>query len=59
MADRQTGGTTQGAPPTPVSPTQTGDQGGETHLSLAVKSVFWLILVPAAVLLMAKWLLQP
>jgi hypothetical protein len=34
-------------------------QSGETNLSLALKALFWFILVPAAVVLTAKWLLQP
>ena len=40
-------------------------QSGETNLSLAVKSIFWLILVPAGLLygvkllLQSNWLIQP
>ncbi|HEV8713915.1 MAG TPA: hypothetical protein VGX03_13950 [Candidatus Binatia bacterium] len=40
-------------------PPQSGGQSGETGWSLALKSIFWLIIVPAAVMLLVKWFLQP
>lgn len=43
---------------TPAPPPPSEEQAGETHLSLAVKSIFWLILLPVGVLLLIRWLLQ-
>ncbi len=43
--------------PSPAS--QPAGRSGETGWSLALKSIFWLIIVPAAVMLLVKWFLQP
>ncbi|MGE0824985.1 MAG: hypothetical protein AB7G75_17470 [Candidatus Binatia bacterium] len=40
-------------------PVQTTEESGETHLSFAAKALFWLVVLPAAIMLAVKWLLQP
>jgi hypothetical protein len=43
----------------PFPASQPAGQSRETGWSLALKSVFWLLIVPAAVMLLVKWFLQP
>jgi hypothetical protein len=39
-------------------PPSTGPSG-ETGWMLAFKAIFWLLIVPAAVMLLVKWFLRP
>jgi hypothetical protein len=59
MADADHSAATQQKQRPPSSPTDHPEgQAGETHFSLAVKSIFWLILLPVGILLLVRWLLQ-
>jgi hypothetical protein len=58
MADRETPDSTQHRAASPPDRQPVG-QDGESNWSLAFKSIFWFIVVPAGVLLLVKWLLQP
>jgi hypothetical protein len=55
--DRETPTSTQ--PQAASAPdAQPQGQGGETSLSMALKAVFWFLILPAGVVLMLKWFLQ-
>jgi hypothetical protein len=41
----------------PSSPPPAGD-GGETQWSLALKAIFWFILLPIGLVYLVKWLLH-
>ena len=58
MADRETPHSIPQRVASSPEPQPEG-QSGETNWSLALKSIFWFIVVPGAVLLLVKWLLQP
>jgi hypothetical protein len=58
MADNKTSAALQQESVVPSPATQTEEPHGETHLSLVIKSIFWLILLPAGVLYLVKLLLQ-
>lgn len=52
-------------PPTSTQPqaasapdAQPQGQGGETSVSMALKAVFWFLILPVGVVLLLKWLLQ-
>lgn len=57
MADNEGSAATRQQPPPPAN-AQSEGQKGETHLTLAAKAIFWLLLVPVSLLLLVKWLLQ-
>ena len=55
MADIDAPPTPQTTPSTPHPPQRPSE---ETGWSMAIKSVFWLLIVPATILLIIRWLLQ-
>jgi hypothetical protein len=58
MADREALNSTQQRVASSPEP-QPERPGGETAWTMALKSLFWFVLVPGGVLWLAKWLLQP
>ena len=58
MADREIPDSTQHRAASPPDQQPAG-QDGESHWTVALKSIFWFIVVPAGVLLLVKWFLQP
>ena len=58
MADHEAPNLEQHRAASPPDPQPAG-QNGESNWSLAFKSIFWFIVVPAGVLLLVKWFLQP
>lgn len=57
MTESEGSAATRQQPPPPAN-VQSEGQKGETHLTLAAKAIFWLLLVPVSLLLFVKWLLQ-
>lgn len=57
MTESEGSAATRQQPPPPASAKPEG-QKGETHLTLAAKAIFWLLLLPVGLLLLVKWLLQ-
>lgn len=57
MTERKDPGAAQQHSSSPVD-TQSDERSGETHLTLAAKAIFWLLLLPVGVLLLVKWVLQ-
>jgi hypothetical protein len=58
MADPNISQSTQQREPVSPEP-RPQEPSGETNLSLALKAIFWFLIVPGGVLLLARWLLQP
>jgi hypothetical protein len=58
MADSKTSAAMRQESAAPSPAAQTEEPRGETHFSLVFKFIFWLILLPAGLLYLAKWLLQ-
>lgn len=57
MVDRNDPGVAQQHSSSPAN-VQPDEHKGETHLTLAAKAIFWLVLLPAGLLLLVKWVLQ-
>lgn len=58
MADLETLTTNPQPQTTTADPPPSEGQSSESHLSVVLKSVFWLLIVPGAVLYLVKWMLQ-
>jgi hypothetical protein len=58
MADLETLTTNPQPQTTTAAPPPAEGQSSESHLSVVLKSVFWLLIVPGAVLYLVKWMLQ-
>ena len=58
MADYETTHSTQQKEVSSPAPQPVG-QSGETGWTTALKSIFWFLIVPGAVLLLVRWFLQP